>query len=51
MIESATGELLDKLKIAGGDKASSDALYTLDRDLGKAADGAIAAQDVTADKP
>jgi ferritin len=44
-------DLLDKLKIAGGEKASSDALYSLDRDLGKTADGAISAQDVTADNP
>ena len=49
--ETLAMDLLDKLKIAGGEKASSDALYSLDRDLGKTADGAISAQDVTADNP
>ena len=49
--ETLAMELLDKLKIAGGEKASSDALYSFDRDLGKTADGAISAQDVTADNP
>lgn len=43
--------LLDKLKIAGGEKVSSIALYSLDRDLEKAPDSAISAQDVTAEKP
>ena len=49
--ETLAMDLLDKLKIAGGEKASSDALYSLDRDLGKTADGATSAQDVTADNP
>ena len=43
--------LLDKVKIAGGEKAGNDALYALDRELEKAPDDAILAQDVTADKP
>ena len=49
--ETLAMELLDKLKIAGGEKASSDALYSSDRDRGRTADGAISAQDVTADNP
>lgn len=32
--EAMARDLIDKLKIAGGDKASPDALYSLDRDLG-----------------
>ena len=43
--------LLDKLKIAGGEKVSSIALYSLDRDLEKTPDGATSAQDVTAERP
>jgi ferritin len=31
--ETLALDLLDKVKIAGGDKISSDALYSLDRDL------------------
>jgi len=49
--ETLALDLLDKLKIAGGDKASSESLYDLDRDLSTAPDDATAAQDVTADKP
>ena len=49
--ETLAMNLLDKIKIAGGEKANDDALYTLDRDLEKAPDDAILAQDVTADKP
>jgi len=43
--------LLDKIKIAGGPKASGDALYSLDRDLEKTPDDAILAQDKSADNP
>ncbi len=43
--------LLDKMKIAGGEKASNNALYSLDRDLGETPDEAILAQDVTAVNP
>jgi ferritin len=43
--------LLNKVKIAGGAKASSDALYSLDRDLEKAPGESRAAQDVTAENP
>jgi len=43
--------LLDKVKIAGGKKASDDALAALDRDLEKMPDDARLAQDVTTDNP
>lgn len=49
--ETLALDLLDKLKIAGGDKASDDTLYSLDRDLHNTRDDATLAQDVTADKP
>ncbi len=49
--ETLALDLLDKIKIAGGEKASSDALYDLDRDLEKKPDDATLAQDVTAEKP
>lgn len=49
--ETLALSLLDKIKIAGGEKANSDALYSLDRDLAKTPDDAKAAQDVTADNP
>jgi len=42
---------LDKVKIAGGKKASDDALAALDRDLEKMPDDARLAQDVTTDNP
>lgn len=43
--------LLDKIKIAGGVKASGDALYNLDRDLEKTPDDAVLAQDKSAENP
>jgi ferritin len=49
--ETLALNLLDKIKIAGGAKASGDALYNLDRDLEKAPDDAKLAQNATADKP
>ncbi len=49
--ESLALSLLDKIKIAGGEKASGDALYNLDRDLEKAPDDAVLAQEKTADNP
>ena len=49
--ETLAMTLLDKLKIAGGEKVSSIALYYLDRDLEKTPDGATSAQDITAEKP
>jgi ferritin len=49
--ETLAMDLLDKIKIAGGEKISSNALYSLDRDLEKTPDEARSAQDVTADNP
>jgi len=49
--ETLALSLLDKLKMAGGAKASSDALYTLDRDMKKAPDAVKSAQEVTAANP
>jgi ferritin len=49
--ETLALQLLDKLKIAGGDKAGSESLYSLDRDLEKTPDDAKLAQDVTANSP
>ena len=49
--ETLALSLLDKMKIAGGDKISSDSLYALDRDLGKTPDEARSAQDVTVKNP
>lgn len=49
--ETLALSLLDKIKISGGEKANSDALYALDRDIAKTPDDARAAQDVTTDNP
>jgi ferritin len=49
--ETLSMKLLDDIKMAGGEKIGSSALYSLDRDLGKAPDDARAAQDVTAENP
>ena len=49
--ETLAMNLLDKMKIAGGEKVSSNALYSLDRDLEKTPDEARSAQDVTAENP
>jgi ferritin len=49
--ETLALNLLDKMKIAGGEKVSSNALYSLDRDLGKTPDEERSALDVTADNP
>jgi ferritin len=49
--ETLAMNLLDKLKIAGGEKASSDILYSLDRDLEKTPDTAKSALDVSAENP
>ena len=49
--ESLALNLLDKIKIAGGLKASGDALYNLDRDLEKAPDDAVLAQDKSTENP
>jgi len=49
--ETLAMELLDKIKIAGGDKADAASLYSLDRDLEKMPDDAALAQDATEEHP
>jgi ferritin len=49
--ETLALNLLNKMKIAGGEKINNNTLYSLDRDLEKTPDEARSAQDVTADNP
>jgi ferritin len=49
--ETLAMKLLDKIKIAGGEKVNSNALYSLDRDLENTPDEARAAEDVTTNNP
>lgn len=49
--ESFAMNLLDKIKIAGRDKAGNNTLYLIDKDLEHASDEVTAAQDVTATNP
>jgi ferritin len=49
--ETMAINLLNKIKIAGGDKANNIALYSLDRDMKETPDSSGSAQDVTAEKP
>jgi ferritin len=49
--ENLAISLLDKIKIAGGEKATNDALYVLDKDLEKTPSDVRLAQDVTTDNP
>ncbi|MEO6719904.1 MAG: ferritin [Ferruginibacter sp.] len=49
--ETLALNLLDKIKIAGGEKINNDALYTLDKDLENTPDDARLAQDVTTENP
>lgn len=49
--ENLAMSLLDKIKIAGGEKATSNALYLLDKELGETSDDARLAQEVTTDNP
>ena len=49
--ETLALNMLDKIKIAGGEKATPSALYALDREFLSKPDDARLAQDVTADKP
>lgn len=44
-------KLLDKMKLAGGEKMSSNALYSFDRDMEHTPDDVRSAQDVTTDNP
>jgi ferritin len=49
--ETLAMNLLDKMKISGGEKMSSNTLYSFDRDLEKTSDEVRSAQDVTAENP
>lgn len=49
--ETLALDLLDKIKISGGENASDTALYELDKELEKTRDDAKLAQDVTTDNP
>lgn len=49
--ETLALNLMDKIKIAGGEKANNNSLYELDRDLETMPDDAKLAQDVTAENP
>ncbi|MEP7197500.1 MAG: ferritin [Saprospiraceae bacterium] len=49
--ENLAISLLDKIKIAGGEKASGNALYELDKDLQTIPNNVKMAQDVTTDNP
>ncbi len=49
--ETLAMNLLDKIKIAGGEKMSSNVLYSFDKDMGKTTGEVRAAQDVTTEKP
>ena len=49
--ETLAIDLMDKIKIAGGEKASDSALYAFNRDLQTTPDEAVLAQDVTVEKP
>jgi len=44
-------QLIDKLKIAGGDRATDESLFELDKYLGNAPDDVPLARESTADKP
>ena len=49
--ETLAINLVSKIKIAGGEKANGDALYSLDRDLATTPDDARSAESVTAENP
>ncbi len=49
--ETLAQTLMDKIKIAGGENAKSDALYALDKDLEKTPDDAKTAEKATVEKP
>jgi ferritin len=49
--ETLVMNLLDKIKIAGGEKMSSDALYSFDKDMEKASGEVRPAQEVTTENP
>lgn len=49
--ETLAMELLDKIKIIGGENAPPEAIYELNKELGTMPDDATMAQDVTTDNP
>lgn len=49
--ETLIMDMLDKFKIAGGEKASGDSLYVIDRDLKSTPDEADLARDKTVEEP
>jgi ferritin len=49
--ENLAISLLDKIKMAGGEKATRDVLYLFDKDLENTPDDARLAQEVTTDNP
>jgi ferritin len=49
--ETMAMHLLNKIKIAGGEKANRNELYSFDRDLENTPDEAKSAEDVTTEKP
>ena len=49
--ETLAINLMSKIKIAGGEQANGDALYSLDRDLATTPDDARSAEDVTTINP
>ncbi len=49
--ETLIMNMLDKLKIAGGEKASGESLYSIDRDLKSTPDEASLAQEKTVEEP
>ncbi|MCJ7468316.1 MAG: ferritin, partial [Maribacter sp.] len=49
--ETLVMNLLDKMKIAGGEKMSSNALYSFDKDMEETSDEVRPAQEVTTENP
>ena len=49
--ETLVMKLLDKIRISGGEKATSEAIYALDKDLGIAPDEVTLAEEKTAERP
>ncbi len=49
--ETLAMDLIDKLKIAGGDRASDESLFTLDKTLGETPDDAELARNATSENP
>lgn len=49
--ETMAMQLLNKIKIAGGEKANHNELYSFDRDLENTSDEAKSAEDVTTENP